>query len=47
MANVYIVVKQMFYSNDSCFDTAMPTSASEIITFSNWNKAVALLQYIH
>ena len=40
MANVYIVVKHMFYSNDCCFDTAMPTSASDIITFSNWDKAV-------
>ena len=40
----YIVVKQMFYLNDSCFDTAMSTFASDIITFSSWDKAIEFVE---
>ena len=40
----YIVVKQMFYKGESGFDIAMPTSASDIVTFSNWDKAVEFVE---
>jgi hypothetical protein len=40
----YIVVKQLFYKGESGFDTAMPTSASDIVTFSNWDKAVEFVE---